>query len=379
MNAGQSRIMFMTKIKKFLFELSGEHPELPYAELNSVLESFSRTPAKQGENLKTSKISNRLAVVDLKADTAESISKTRLRLGMCRSIHEILISAPADDLDFALENLGNNILPQNSTFKVITRCINKKNKWSKNDLDTYRNKVVKRFSGDSQVDIKHPDNEIVIYLDNKLFLTKKLFEISRSAFETRKPQFRPYFAPISLHPRLARCLVNLAGLRESEVMLDPFCGTGGILIEAGLMGMDVIGSDIDFRMVSGTKANLEYEGINGFRIFETDVADLHKHFLLSRPTHLPSAPNALPSPHAIVTEPPYGRASTTQGRSLSTLLKLAFEVFSKILPTAGRVVISLPEPKLAKPANNEFELLNKFTFRVHKSLTKTIFVFQLKN
>ncbi len=44
-----------------------------------------------------------------------------------------------------------------------------------------------------------------------------------------------------MSPKLARCMVNLTGVKENDLVLDPFCGTGGILIEAGIMGARVIG------------------------------------------------------------------------------------------------------------------------------------------
>jgi tRNA (guanine10-N2)-dimethyltransferase len=164
-------------------------------------------------------------------------------------------------------------------------------------------------------------------------------------------------------------LVNLAGLDDHQVLLDPFCGTGGLLLEAGLMGMTVIGSDIDPQMVAGTKANLEHWGINNYSLINSDIENL--------PVNLRKQGSA-GQPQAIVTEPPYGRASTTQGQALDELLRKSFKIFSEILKPNGSLVISLPDPELAHSIHRDFKLMNKFTFRVHKSLTKTIFVFELQ-
>jgi len=46
-------------------------------------------------------------------------------------------------------------------------------------------------------------------------------------------------------------MVNLSGARRE--VLDPFCGTGGVLIEAGLIGLEVYGFDIQQSMVEGCK------------------------------------------------------------------------------------------------------------------------------
>lgn len=65
-----------------------------------------------------------------------------------------------------------------------------------------------------------------------------------------------------LPPKLAQTIVNLATgpetPAESTVILDPFCGTGVILQEAGLMGYGMYGSDLETRMVDYSAKNLEW-------------------------------------------------------------------------------------------------------------------------
>jgi SAM-dependent methyltransferase len=62
-----------------------------------------------------------------------------------------------------------------------------------------------------------------------------------------------------LPPKLAQIIINLAigdEPTQNATLLDPFCGTGVILQEAALMGFDVIGGDINPKMVSYSKDNL---------------------------------------------------------------------------------------------------------------------------
>ena len=63
-----------------------------------------------------------------------------------------------------------------------------------------------------------------------------------------------------LPPKLARTMVNLAGLdpTTSPLVLDPFCGTGVILQEALIDGLRVAGSDLSEKMVDYTKQNLDW-------------------------------------------------------------------------------------------------------------------------
>lgn len=46
--------------------------------------------------------------------------------------------------------------------------------------------------------------------------------------------------------------------KQSPLVLDPFCGTGTILMEAMLMGYSVIGSDADSRMAKAAEKNIEW-------------------------------------------------------------------------------------------------------------------------
>lgn len=78
-----------------------------------------------------------------------------------------------------------------------------------------------------------------------------------STWDERTAPKRPYFKPISLDPRLARAMANIACPEEGKI-LDPFCGTGGILLEAAAIGSHVFGSDADSRMVEGSRDNLKW-------------------------------------------------------------------------------------------------------------------------
>ncbi len=70
---------------------------------------------------------------------------------------------------------------------------------------------------------------------------------------------RPFTtSEISLSPRLARLLVNMSGVAKGQLMLDPFCGSGTILGEALLAGIDCIGLDRSRNRTELTKKNLAW-------------------------------------------------------------------------------------------------------------------------
>ena len=65
-----------------------------------------------------------------------------------------------------------------------------------------------------------------------------------------------YMKVISI--RLAKILVNLSKAKPGNTILDPFCGSGTILQESMLRGINVIGMDIDKGAIKQTTENLEW-------------------------------------------------------------------------------------------------------------------------
>ncbi len=61
-----------------------------------------------------------------------------------------------------------------------------------------------------------------------------------------------------LPPKLARLMINLAQPEASSLILDPFCGTGTVLMEALELGYNATCSDLDPRMVKATQSNLDW-------------------------------------------------------------------------------------------------------------------------
>ena len=63
-----------------------------------------------------------------------------------------------------------------------------------------------------------------------------------------------------LPPKLARMMINLSGVDpKKSTILDPFCGSGTVLMEAILMGFkEIVGSDIWQKAMDDTRMNMEW-------------------------------------------------------------------------------------------------------------------------
>ncbi|MDH3347208.1 MAG: hypothetical protein OEM02_03795 [Desulfobulbaceae bacterium] len=63
---------------------------------------------------------------------------------------------------------------------------------------------------------------------------------------------------LAISPRLSKILINLSGAKPRDLLLDPFCGIGGILQEALLKKINVYGIDKDKQAAEGAKKNIEW-------------------------------------------------------------------------------------------------------------------------
>ncbi|MGD8374210.1 MAG: DNA methyltransferase [Candidatus Woesebacteria bacterium] len=83
-----------------------------------------------------------------------------------------------------------------------------------------------------------------------------------------------------LPPKLAQILISLANPKSNDVLMDPFCGTGVVLMESALQNIPIIGSDINPKMVKYSKDNLKWLEQNysiSPTVKELTVADAANH------------------------------------------------------------------------------------------------------
>ena len=155
-------------------------------------------------------------------------------------------------------------------------------------------------------------------------------------------------------PRMARTLVNIACTHTGDVLLDPFCGTGGILIEAGLLGMNAVGSDFDPMMIHGSKRNAR------------DAA-----LMLADAASLPFRDRSI---DAIVTDFPYGQSvCIRKSDTMDRLYADALDEIRRVLKKRRRAVV-VTHRDISAIASGRMAVLQQHDQRVHKSLTRRILV-----
>ena len=273
----------------------------------------------------------------------ETKFKDYKRLAYTKRIYQLLFISYKDTLEQDLENFNwNKIYKENFCLRSIETKLDEAN------LAGY----IWRKLKNPKVNLKNPKTEIHIIKKGSKFLCCLLKYQNKELFEKRKAHLRPALMPISLHPRLARAIVNLTGIKTNETLLDPFCGTAGILIEAGLINIKPIGYDISKKMLEKAELNLKYYKIKDYHLEQQDALKIKTKF-----------------PY-IIADLPYGL--NTKKSDLKELYLDFLKTLEKIL--TKKAVIIFPDfinyKSLITKTNLNIE--HEFDYFIHKSLTKKI-------
>lgn len=99
---------------------------------------------------------------------------------------------------------------------------------------------------------------VVIRLGEEYWVGATSFVPDTEEFLVRSKERPVVSSEISISSRLARLLLNLAGVKKGDLLLDPFCGAGTIIAEAVTLGANCIGVDRSRNRIENTKRNLEW-------------------------------------------------------------------------------------------------------------------------
>lgn len=194
-----------------------------------------------------------------------------------------------------------------------------------------------------------------LYVCNN-YLIKVIKEVKEKEFAEREPQNRPGFMPFTLKPRIAQTLVNLAEVKNGSVILDAFCGIGGILIEGCVVSK---AKGICLEKYDGilwkAKKNFEHYGCNiGCVLGDAKI--------------LPFKDEVF---DAIITDMPYGRASKRDKKVKHLYTKFFLELRRVLKPNKKAVIMN---NCMAIDLPSGLKIDQHYSIYVHKSLTRHIFV-----
>ncbi len=336
---------------------SQEHPLLPQAELRAVMEceniEADVNAVTEGlvvlENISPDKIDDYYAILTK-------------RLGYTHEVHEIIKKSSVDSLNEDISSIDWSGYISES-FAVRVKRFN-------SQIDTVATErkagslILENYS-DIKVKLRNPNSLVrLVAFENDVYIAIEKIKLNKKHFQDSKPHKRPFFYPGSMSPKLARCMVNLSRVTEGQLLLDPFCGTGGILIEAGLIGCKVVGSDVYWKMKNGTSINLDYYGITDYRTFNIDVRELKMYEKVA----------------AVVTDPPYGISTSTGDIEGNDIFKEFFNSIYDNMRDDAYLCMASPHYVDLKPLADDvgFEIVEQYGIKMHRSLTRIISVIRKK-
>ncbi len=318
---------------KLLFELSGENPTLPCAEIECVASVIDARP--------------QVAVAEC------PVPATTRRLAMTHVVLEYLGECAPDIDSFRNLLLDLSITtdqPFSGRAKLIHEGCQDRNPCSQREFERTIGTMIT-----GPVQLINPVEEYrAIVSKDRCYFGKVLYRINRGAYNERNPGKREFFHPGVMMPRMARTLVNLSLAEKGSTLLDPFCGTGGILIEADMLGLHAVGSDFDPMMIMGSRENVTQSSL-----------------FLADTTRLPVKDAAV---DAVVTDFPYGQSvCIKKADTMENLYHDALDEINRVLKSGHRAVV-VTHRDISAIATQHMTLLQHHTQRVHKSLTRHVHV-----
>jgi tRNA (guanine10-N2)-dimethyltransferase len=168
-----------------------------------------------------------------------------------------------------------------------------------------------------------------------------------------------FFHPSMMNAILARAMCNLAGVMPNDIVLDPFCGGGGILYEILSLGAKPIGIDLNWPLLTGAGKNLADSQDSDYCLVQGDARSM-----------------PVSGCNCIVTDPPYGKSSSTRGSQSVKLVESLLNQAGSILQSGGRMCICASSEMDISQLIAVFGITPVFHVRVpvHSGLTREIFV-----
>ena len=341
---------------KLFFLLSGEHETLPVSELKAILEAEG-CAFKMLEKLdQTLRLEADLKCVEAIRQKAAFTRLCGLELLSCEAETSKIFRATCSTSLKEVFKIGESFAVR------VKRVKDYSSKIDSMALERKLGELILNNITKAKVNLKNPDKTFIgILTDEKFMFGLKLAEILPKPFVERRPKKKPFFHPSAMPAKLARCMVNLGKPKAGELVFDPFCGTGSMLIEAALIGCRVLGLDVQRRMVRGSLRNLAY-----FKIEPEGV-------VLADSRNPP-----ITKIDCVVTDPPYGRSATTLKRTTVQIVEDVLVAVQDMLDRGQRVCIATPKTLNVEQVGTGlgYKHLESHFVYVHRSLTREIAVFE---
>ncbi|TFF91248.1 methyltransferase domain-containing protein [Candidatus Thorarchaeota archaeon] len=224
--------------------------------------------------------------------------------------------------------------------------------------------------------LRPPNAEILAaFTHNALYIGKSV-AVYDSMLQRYRDESRPFISTeISTSPKLCRTLLTLAAAKPGDTVLDPFCGTGTLLMEAALLGMRCVGIDLDANAVQGTISNLKWLGREleehlDFRILHGDARE-SEHLVAEKVDAIAFEPYLGP----LYEKRPAESEAVALTKDLAKLYRDSLNSLAAVLRHDGKIAMTIPviNSKAGKVRIDLDQMLSDTPFRIHKMLPGGVF------
>jgi len=183
-----------------------------------------------------------------------------------------------------------------------------------------------------------PNAELLVLLMEDTLYIAKTVAVYDSTLQRYRDETRPFMsAEISTSPKICRTLLTLSGARPGDTVLDPFCGTGTLLMEAAMLGMKCVGIDIEQSMIQGAGQNLKWLGTGlgewlDFKLIKGDARYASK-LIDGQVDAVAFEPHLGPT----YSEPPSYVEATSSMEELTSLYREVLQSLESCLRPGGRI------------------------------------------
>jgi 23S rRNA G2445 N2-methylase RlmL len=215
-------------------------------------------------------------------------------------------------------------VPRSPAFSVTANFVGKRN-YSAEELKRAVSEGLMtrhdwRYANDDAADLN-----VRIFIENEIAFVG--LRLGRAPLHER--EYKKVHIAGSLKPPVAAAMLRLIGIAPGQSLLDPCCGAGTILAEAGKFGATVCGGDIDMSAVAAARVN-----VSAARI----VANINAWDARALP--VPGG-----SVERIVCNLPWGRQAPVDG-SLALFYRDVCAEMRRVLAPDGRIALLTNAPHL---------------------------------
>jgi len=332
------------ELVKFFFIFSGDLPKLGYSELKAIFEIYNI-------DYDVIWLENQFCLISFKNFDEKYLIFFK-RLAYCKTFAQLILSFSEDESELYMTSSIHDYFNSTKLFSVRRISVNTK----KLDInyESIIGSKIKQLFPKFIVNLNEPELIFIIFcIKDNIFVGLELYDHS-NRWNDRRPHSKPFFLPFSLYPKLSRALVNLSRIKEEQLLIDPFCGTGSIGVESCLMNINFIGIELKHWICIGASKNFLHFNLKNWFIFQADSLKI-----------------PISKANSVVTDLPYGITSSNIYKNHEDFLINIFSEISSLLSKGSFFVFMCPK-SWKVPYTNNFVLFEKHELFVHRNLTRVI-------